>query len=259
MAALPSPAPGAGYLGSGLAFATEPVPLSQPEIYETLDQELILISEARARVFLALRRIPRTLPVVEAALKAAGAHDDFKYLPLALTGLDPLYRSGQRRGIWRLTEAEAGEIGLAVNSSVDERFDPYASSAAAARSIVQLRGSWGSWTSALAAFLDGPSFAAAASESGGERNYYRLYVPDSLDKAFCQVLAGKILYSDPSVYGYRASRTWPVLARQRNVLAQGGDMRELAKRHGTDYKTFRDMNPHVLQDAVPPGTGIYVP
>jgi hypothetical protein len=224
-----------------------------------MDQELLLISEAKARVFLALRRMPRTLPSVEAALRAQGVPDDFKYLPLTLTGLDPLYRSGPRRGIWRLNESEAGSMGLAVNKSIDERLDPVKSSEAAAVRLKSLYGLWGSWTAALAAFLDGPSLSAAAAESGGERDYYRLYVPDALDKAVCQVLAGKILFADPSVYGYRPSRAWPRLAGSRSVLAEGGNMRELARRHGVDYKTFRDMNPHVLADSVPPGATVYVP
>jgi hypothetical protein len=255
----PSPALAAGYFGSGVSFAGEPVPLSQPEIHESLDQELLLISEARARVFLALRRSPRTLPLVEAALRSQGVPEDFKYLPLAMTSLDNLYRNNGRRGIWRLGESEAGSMGLSVNRSVDQRLDPVASSEAAAVRLKALHGSWGSWTAALAAFLDGSGLAAAASESGGVRDYYRLYVPDSLDKAVCQVLAGKILFSDPSVYGYRPSRAWPKLAGSRSALAEGGNMRELARRHGTDYKTFRDMNPHILGDSVPAGTAVFLP
>jgi hypothetical protein len=249
----------AGYFGSGLSFASEPVPLSQPEIYETLDQEVILVTEARARVFLALRRAPRTLPDVEAALKARGVPDDFKYAPLALTGLDPLFRSGNRRGIWRLTEAEAGTMGLNVNGQIDQRLDPLASSDAAAQRLASLHEAWGTWTAALAALLDGAAMTQAASESGGERDYYRLYVPPELDRAVCQVLAGKILYSDPAAYGYRPAHSWPRLAASRTVLPQGGDMRELARKNRTDYKTFRDMNPHVLTDAVPPGGAVYEP
>ncbi|MDR3154568.1 MAG: transglycosylase SLT domain-containing protein [Deltaproteobacteria bacterium] len=245
--------------GRGLTFASEPVPLSQPEIAESLDQELLLISEARARVFLALRRSPRTLPAVESALRSSGVPDDFKYLPLTLTGLDPVYRSGQRRGIWRLTEPEAGSMGLSVNRAVDLRLDPAASSEAAAVRLKRLHAAWGSWTAALAAFLDEPALAAAASESGGERDFYRLYVPDSLDKSVCQVLAGKILFSDPAAYGYRPIRAWPALSGSRTALPEGGGMRDLARRYGLDYKTFRDMNPHVLEDSVPPGTSLNVP
>ncbi|MDR1313521.1 MAG: transglycosylase SLT domain-containing protein [Deltaproteobacteria bacterium] len=252
------PALAAGYFGSGLSFASEPVPLSQPEIYETLDQELILVSEAKARVFLALRRAPRTLPLVESALRASGVPEDFKYLPMAMTSLDPLFRNGGRRGIWRLTESEAGGMGLSVNRLVDQRLDPAASSEASARRLASLHQSWGTWTAALAAFLDQGAMSSAASESGGERDYYKLFVSPELDKAVCQVLAGKVLFSDPSVYGYRPSRAWPKLSGSRSA-SEGGNMRELARRHGTDYKTFRDMNPHILTDSVPSGTVLNVP
>jgi hypothetical protein len=249
----------AGLFGTGLSFASEPVPLAQADIHESLDQELLLLSEARARVFLSLRRMPRHLPALERALRERNVPDDFKFLPLAVTNLDPLFRSGQRRGIWRMTEDEARNAGLAVTSSVDQRLDPVASSEGAAARIAGLHSAWGSWTSALAAFLDEPAFAQASNDAGGERDYYRLYVPDTLERAVSQVLAGKLIYSDPAAYGYRPSRAWPALAASRAVMAEGGSLRELARRYGTDYKTFRDMNPHVLQDSVPPGTALNVP
>ncbi|MDR2197952.1 MAG: transglycosylase SLT domain-containing protein [Deltaproteobacteria bacterium] len=244
---------------SGLTFAGEAVPLGRVDVHESLDQELLLLSEAKARVWLTLRRSGRYLPVIEKALDGAEVSRDFKYLPMALSNLDPLYRSGQRRGLWRLSEGEAASMGLSVNKLVDQRLDPEASSAAAAIRLKTLRTGYGSWTMALAAFLDEDALAAAVLEAGGGKDYYLLYVPETLDKAVSQVIAGKILYSDPGVYGYGPSKPWPVLSRSVVRLDAASDMYELAQRYGTDYKTFRDMNPHILTDAAPAGSSIHVP
>jgi hypothetical protein len=244
---------------SNLSFAGEKVPLSRIEVYESLDQELLLLSEAKARVWLTLRRSPRYLPLVEGALAASSVPSDFRYLPLALANLDTRFRSGQRRGIWRLTEREAASMGLTVGKQLDERLDPGASSAAAAARLAGLKKSYGTWALALAAFLDEPALLAAMEESGGEKDLFLLYLPEDLSKAVSQVLAGKILYSSPQTYGYDLSRAWPTLAHRRVRAEAAASMAALAAEQGVDYKTFRDMNPHILGDQAPAGATLYLP
>jgi hypothetical protein len=248
----------AGISSGSLNFAGEAVPLSQKDIYENLDQELLLLSEARSRVYLSLRRQSRTLPIVEKALKAQGVPDDFKYYPLTLTGLDPRYRSGALRGIWRLSERFAQAIGLKVNKEVDERLDPTLSSEAVAKHLKDIYSRYGSWTLAMAALVDESAVAGAIQESGGIKNFYQLYLPETLEKTVYQVLAGKLVFSDPKSYGYSPSKSWPVIAKSREI-SQGGSLRELAQKYKLDYKSFRDLNPHVLTDKVPNGTYLNLP
>ncbi|MDR2352004.1 MAG: hypothetical protein LBF22_02375 [Deltaproteobacteria bacterium] len=248
----------AEYFEGSLNFAGESVPLERKEVFENLDQELLLLSEARARVFLTLRRQSRSLPLVENALKSQNVPNDFKYYPMTLTGLAPTYRSGSLRGPWRLTEGIAKQMGLRVDNLVDERYDISASSLAVAKKLKQLHETYGSWTLALAAFIDTASVNAALLEAPGEKNYYNLYLPEALDKTVSQVLAGKILFSNPQNYGYKPTKTWPVLAKSREV-SQGGSLRELAKKYKTNYKTFRDLNPHILTDTVPSGVYLNLP
>jgi hypothetical protein len=249
----------ADYFRNNLSFAGESVPLSQVEVYESLDQELLLLSEAKARVWLTLRRSHRYLPIIEKALTDAGVPQDFKYLPMAICNLDPNFRASNRRGLWRLTESEASYLGLTVNKLIDQRLDPQASSIAAAAHLKRLNQSYGTWIMTLAAFLDESALTQAINESGGQRDYYRLYIPDTLDKSVSLVLAGKILYSEPQIYGYNLSKAYPVIARSITRLDATSDMRTLASRYQLDYKSFRDLNPHILTDTAPAGTNIYIP
>lgn len=256
-----APADRSGQMARGLRFCNEPAPLNQAEVYQAVDQNLILLAEAKSRVWLTLRRAARYMPVIEAELKRASVPDDLKYIPMSVTSLAPDYNS-VGRGIWRLREAEARALGLRVDKDVDERLDPAASTAAAAKRLSQLKSTFGSWTMAMAAHLLGEAvIQKAIDEAGGERNYYKIYLPDGLDQMPATVLAGKILFQDPGVFGYHqnSSRSWPVMSTKREAVRQTTSIRDLAKKYGKDYKTFRDMNPHLLSGTVPAGVTINIP
>ncbi|MDR0356395.1 MAG: transglycosylase SLT domain-containing protein [Deltaproteobacteria bacterium] len=241
-----------------LSFGGEKVPLSRPEVHESVDQQLLLLSEAKSRVWLTLRRSSRYLPIIENALKSQNVPLDFKYLPMALANLSPDYRNGARRGLWRLSEAEAASMGLKINKEVDERLDPVASSAAAAAKIASLKKSYGTWTMALSAFLDATATNTAMAEAGS-KDYYSLYVPETLDQNVSLVLAGKVLYSDLSAYGYRTGQSWPVLANGRRLLDSPASLKTAAENYKIDIRTFRDMNPHILTDTAPAGSYLNIP
>jgi membrane-bound lytic murein transglycosylase D len=258
LAGAPAGANSAGGALRGLSFCGEPVPINRVEVFKAVDQNLVLLTEARSRVWLTLRRSPRFLPLVEKTLAKANVPADLKYLPLAVTHLSPTYNS-VGRGLWRLREAEARALGLRVDSSVDERLDPVAATAAAARRLTDLKNAYGSWTSAVAAHLMGEQvFQRAAAEAGGETNFYKLYFQEGQDQLPMAVLAGKILFRDPSAFGYAqdSARAWPPWPGKRTVVPAPTDIRALAGQYGRDYKSFRDMNPHLLSGSVPAGVTI---
>ena len=79
------------------------------------------------------------MPIFEQALEAQELPLELKYLPVIESGLDPnaVSRHGAT-GLWQFMLASANGLGLEVNSLVDERRDPYASSEAAARYLKSL-------------------------------------------------------------------------------------------------------------------------
>ncbi|MDR2386044.1 MAG: transglycosylase SLT domain-containing protein [Deltaproteobacteria bacterium] len=245
--------------GGEMKFAGEEVPLRRAEVFESLDQELLLLSEAKARVWTTLRRSDRYLPIIERALRDQKVPLDFKFLPMAMTNLDPEYRLGNRRGLWRLTEGEAQAMGLVVNKILDERLDPTSSSMAAAAKLASLKQGLGSWSLALAAFLDPSALATAMSEAGTSNDYFSLFVPEALDKSVSLVLAGKALYSAPEIYGYRLTQAWPILSNARRRIDSQQNLRDLAASYKIDYRTFRDMNPHILGEVAPAGSFVNTP
>ena len=248
-------------LRRGVSFCGEQVPLNRSEVYQAVDQNLVLLSQAKSRVWLTMRRAGRYQGVVEAELKKAGVPADLIYIPLAITSMAPEHSQGGR-GIWRLKDDEAKALGLRVDKNVDERLDPAASTAAAAKRLSQLKSVYGSWTTAMAAHLVGDKFIGqAVTEAGGEKDFWKLYLPDGLDTLPATVIAGKILFQDPGAFGYNQSseRSWAPMPSQRAEVKEGTTARALAARYKKDYKAFRDANPHLLTGVVPAGVVVNVP
>ena len=73
------------------------------------------------------------MPIFEQALEKEGLPLELKYLPIVESALDPnaVSRVGAA-GLWQFMIGTGKGLGLEVNSLVDERRDPYRSSAAAA-------------------------------------------------------------------------------------------------------------------------------
>ncbi|UQZ87979.1 hypothetical protein C4J81_01600 [Deltaproteobacteria bacterium Smac51] len=249
------------HLTKSLNFCGEPVQLDRNDVYQAVDQNLVLLSEAQSRVWLSLKRAGRFLPVVENELRRAGLPNDLKYIPYSITSFAPEYNSGGR-GIWRLRETDARALGLRVDKDVDQRLDPVASTAAAVKRLSGLKNSYGSWTTAMAAYMIGDeAMQKAVSEAGGERDYYKIYLPDGQDNLPSMVLAGKIVFSNPAAFGYHvdSSRLWPAFSGKQATVEQATTARALAAKYGKDYKSFRDINPHLISGTVPAGVTINVP
>ena len=248
-------------LGQNLNFCGEAVDVRQADVFRAVDQNIVLLAEAKSRVWLTLKRSTRYLPLVERELKKAGVPEDLKYIPLAITGLAPEYNS-VGRGIWRLREAEAKALGLRIDRDIDERLDPVASTTAAAKHLSALKASFGSWTTAMAAHLIGEAaIGQAINEAGGERNYYKLYLPDGLDTLPATVMAGKVVFSTPQIFGYTMApgRGWQPFSGQRETVRENTTARAMASKLGKDYKLFRDANPHLLSGSIPAGVTVNIP
>lgn len=96
-------------------------------------------------------------PIFEQALDRYGLPLELKYLPIVESALDPnaVSRAGAT-GLWQFMIETAQGEGLEVNTLVDQRRDPIASSDAAARYLQKLYNMYHNWHLALAAYNYGP-------------------------------------------------------------------------------------------------------
>lgn len=116
-------------------------------------------------------------PRFEEIFDLYGVPYEIKYLSIIESALNP--RAVSKAGAvgpWQFMYSTGKHYGLTINSLVDERRDPIASTHAAARFLKALYGMYGDWTLALAAYNCGPgNVNKAIRRSGGRRDFWDIY------------------------------------------------------------------------------------
>ena len=117
------------------------------------------------------------MPIFEQALEKEGLPLELKYLPIVESALDPnaVSRVGAA-GLWQFMIGTGKGLGLEINSLVDERRDPYRSSAMAAKYLKNLYQIYNDWSLAIAAYNCGPGNVNKALHRNGDRgDFWDIY------------------------------------------------------------------------------------
>lgn len=116
-------------------------------------------------------------PIMEEIFDRNGVPVELIYLTVVESALNPfaVSRAGAC-GLWQLMLPTGRSLGLTINSLVDERFDVYKSTEAAARYLKQLHGLFDNWLLAIAAYNCGPgNVTKAIRRSGGRETFWGIY------------------------------------------------------------------------------------
>ena len=116
------------------------------------------ITKERTMVSQLLGMTPYYMPIFERALEKEGLPHELKYIPIIESALNPnVVSNAGAAGLWQFMVDTGKDLGLEINSLVDERRDPYKSSEAAAAYFKQLYGIYNDWSLAIAAYNCGPA------------------------------------------------------------------------------------------------------
>lgn len=137
----------------------------------------LYISKRRPLSSLCLGRSEQYFPMFEEVLDKYNLPLEIKYLAVVESALDPKARSrAGATGLWQFMYGTGKNFGLDINSYVDERCDPIASTEAACKYLSYLHNMFGDWNLALAAYNCGEGrVAKAIRRSGGKKNYWEIY------------------------------------------------------------------------------------
>lgn len=237
-------------LPAKLDFAGEPVPMQNQDTRESLMREMLTTFYMHSRTLQTILASKRYFAVIEPILAKYGVPDDFKYLCMAESGLNPEARSGAGAGgLWQLMPAYAKSAGLLVGDEVDERYHIEKSTEAACRYLIDAKRRLGSWTLAAAAFNAGVAGVSRRLEKQGVESYYDLFLPNETLRYVFRVLSFKLLMSDPAAYGYKIDKKeyYPLLPAYEEVTVDDPeiDWAAFAREHGTHYKQIRQLNPWI--------------
>jgi membrane-bound lytic murein transglycosylase D len=235
---------------SSVSLCNEPVPLAEPESRERFEKEMLVSLGNRYQVILWLKRTTRFFPTIERVLSENGLPEDVKYLAIAESALR--IHAGSPKGamgVWQLMPQTARKYGLTVNGHVDERRSFQLSTPAAASYLKDLYSRFGSWSLALAAYNMGEQGLEAEILEQGVTDYYRLYLPLETQRFVFRILAIKCIVENPQQYGFflDPDEFYPprdVASVPFDALAEL-PLRLVAEASGTDFKTIKDLNPHI--------------
>jgi len=227
-------------------FAGEPVPLSDPDIRERFDRELLVNTYWQSNMLIMIKRANKFFPIIEPLLKEHGLPDDFKYLAVAESGLDDVRSPAGAAGFWQFLQSTGREYGLEINDYVDERYNLEKATEVAAEYLKSSKTRFGSWTAACAAYNAGNAGVNRQMERQKVDGYYDLLLNSETSRYVFRILAFKEILSNPQKYGfnYREKDLYTAVPSKKVMVDYPVEnFADFAKQHGITYKILKIHNP----------------
>ncbi|GAB4025096.1 hypothetical protein GCM10028773_49920 [Spirosoma koreense] len=182
-------------------FCGECLPLEQTDVVDRWKHVFTLFRTHASDLGSLRQRADSFFPIIDPILEKYDIPDDFRYVPLAESGLKPhaISRAGAA-GYWQLMPGTARALGLKVGKRVDERFNVHKATEAACRYLRELYTQLGSWSLVAAAYNAGPGLMKNRLKSQDHRDYYRMTLPRETRYYLYRVLLYKEVMSRPADY-----------------------------------------------------------
>ena len=211
---------------SQISFAGQDVDLLRYDHRERMDRELMSFTYMHSTTMLTIKRANRYFPVIEPILKANGIPDDFKYLAVIESALNPLAKSpAGAAGLWQFMSGTGREFGLEVNSNIDERYHVEKETRAACKYLKEAYAKYGNWLCVAAAYNAGQGRISTQLQKQMVSQAADLWLVEETSRYMFRLLAAKAVISNPQRYTGIAN------------LAQ------FAKNKGITYAQLKDANP----------------
>lgn len=195
------------------------------------------------------------MPMFEEALEKYQLPSELKYLPVIESALNPnaVSKAGAA-GLWQFMTATATGEGLEVNSLIDERRDPIASSDAAAHYLKTLYGIYNDWPLAIAAYNCGPGNVNKAIKRAGDvYDYWAIYkfLPEETRGYVPAFIAANYIMNYYAEHGIsHALARRPIITDTVHVN-QKVHFQQISDVMGIPIEELRSLNPQYRQDIIP--------
>jgi membrane-bound lytic murein transglycosylase D len=203
------------------------------------------------------RRMGHYASLYQKSFRALGLPPELVWLSGMESGCDRNAVSHKGAGgLWQFLAATGRAMGLRVDKWVDERFDPEASTMAAARHLHGLYKRFKKWPLVLAAYHAGERWVARAIKRYKTNDYFKLarhgafqavtnvYVP--------KALAFIALASSPEEFGVKIGRQPEDKREDLVMVPPGTKLQEIAEAAKIPYGALRHQNPALRRAQVPP-------
>lgn len=145
--------------------------------------------------------------VVQDILEKNNVPIDFFYLGLIESGYSFKIKSkAKAAGPWQFMKQTARAYGLQVNKDLDERYNLYKSTEAAAKYLSDLYGTFKSWELALCAYNAGPKRVLKGLKEGNVSSYTELaqrgLIPQETINYIPKIIAAKAIYQNSKDFNF---------------------------------------------------------
>ena len=219
-----------------------------------MDREMMSFTYMHSTTMLMLKRANRYFPIVEPILKANGIPDDFKYLMVIESSLNPIARSpAGAAGLWQFMPATGREFGLEVNDNIDERYNVEKATVAACKYFKQAYEKYGNWMAVSAAYNPGQGRITAQLDKQLADHAMDLWLVEETSRYMFRLLAAKEIFNNPQRFGFLLKREHlypPIPYKKVTITTAIENLDEYAKQNGITYAQLRDANPWLREHSL---------
>ena len=232
---------------SSVTFCGKSIDLTRYDRYERMDRELLAFTYMHSTSIQMIKKANRYFPIVEPILKANGIPDDFKYLMVIESNLNPNARSGAgAAGLWQFMQTTGREYGLEVNKNIDERYHVEKATEAACKYLKDAYDKYQDWIALAASYYAGQARISSQFEKQQVNDMLDLFLVEETARYVYRIIAAKIMFSNPSAFGFRLRTKdlyMPIPYKEVSVNTGISNLAEWAKKQGITYALLKNMNP----------------
>jgi membrane-bound lytic murein transglycosylase D len=232
-----------------IVFFNDNIPMTDFDLRERLDRELLVNTYFQSSTSIALKRATRYFPTIERILKEEGVPDDFKYLCVIESNLSNVTSPAGAAGFWQFMPGTAPEYGIKITSEIDERNHLEKSTRAACQLIKNNYSLFNDWINACAAYNRGPGGLMQDMKSQGVKHFFDTEMNPETARYVFRIIALKLIMEHPADYGYNIPEKAcysPIKTKEVKINKPIKNLALWARKQGTTLKNIRVLNPWIL-------------
>jgi membrane-bound lytic murein transglycosylase D len=216
-----------------------------------------LIGQRRDVVARWLKRGDYYEPFIRSVMRAYGVPTDLYYLGMIESAFLPTARSSAGAvGFWQFMPSTGRDVGLRIDSLVDERMDPVRATRAAARHLRSLREEMGDWALAAASYNAGTGRISRGLQQFGVSNFWDLAQNGNLAEEtkhyVPRLYATAAIAKGRDKYGF-AAPSGDHFAYDSVQVELSTPLAELARIGDVPVDDLTRLNPHLIRGVTPAG------